>query len=54
MEVLVLQVPCDWNTYALPSPNPNVIVGALVGGPSAGSVSSQCLCLCCDYYMHSP
>ena len=27
--------PCDWNQFMSPDPNPNILYGALVGGPAA-------------------
>lgn len=26
---------CDWNTYGLTTPNPQILYGALVGGPDS-------------------
>ncbi|XP_046557783.1 endoglucanase 14-like [Haliotis rubra] len=31
-----LNQPCNWNDYNNPGPNPNVLTGALVGGPDNG------------------
>ena len=33
-----LPAPCSWNEYAAKSPNPQVLYGALVGGPKSSDV----------------
>ena len=34
--------PCDWNNYNDPSPNPHILVGALVAGPDLNDFHEDC------------